>query len=357
MHSRSNGQFSVVTAGTVVANVFQLINNAGVNIAELGTLSAFGTFAGGPALAFRHLDGLTSDSQIAWTQTGAGSERLVIVGPRPVAVNNPPNLDISTTLSTNRIGLEAGDPSATISFVNAGVVARTDTTGGALLNIAASATGAGSASINLTAGKLPNSQVLSLTPTEVTLNNRPIVGIVSGLAAGRPATEADGFTYHETNSKRRTYQFHQASGNWRTLGDIDDTWNISTGAVSFGFSTLNITDQFQYRRIWGTTLEWECEFTLTGVPNPGLLIIVSPVPPATIGLNVGHPVGSAVLLDSGLSRRLGVVIADAAVPTWFSINDPAAGGLNLWNSATNNPITYDNVDGLVAAGRFRCLAG
>jgi hypothetical protein len=323
MHSRSNGQFSVVTAGTVVANIFQLIDGAGNVVGELGQRVVSGVTS--PALLMNTGGGGTG--YLGWRYGGLGVQySVVLAGPGAGA-----RLTLGTSGASNSANLTA------TNTVTINSSAGTLILDGVTVNI----------------GSLYNVQQ----------GGYPIVGVHSGIAAARPGSgggapaPTDGGIYHETDSKRRTYQFHQASGNWRTLGDIDDTWNISTGAVSFGFSTLNITDQFQYRRIWGTTLEWECEFTLTGVPNPGLLIIVSPVPPASIGLNVGHPVGSAVLLDSGLSRRLGVVIADAAVPTWFSINDPAAGGLNLWNSATNNPITYGNVDGLVAAGRFRCLAG
>jgi len=106
-------------ASTVVAQEFVLIDPNGVQVGEFGQ-DPFGR----PGLLFNHNDVLTTDSFLSWTQAGAGTESLFLVGPEGVGqAGQPPSLILSRSpgqkvaalQSVNLVQLiaEASPPDAT----------------------------------------------------------------------------------------------------------------------------------------------------------------------------------------------------------------------------------------------------
>lgn len=79
-------EFAVIVAGVVTASTFQLLNSAGVVVAELGTSSIAGV--GAAALTMNHTDALTTNSALAWTTSPPatpGIESVALQGPTRVA--------------------------------------------------------------------------------------------------------------------------------------------------------------------------------------------------------------------------------------------------------------------------------
>lgn len=143
---------------------------------------------------------------------------------------------------------------------------------------------------------------------------------------------------------------------WRTIGDIASDWTTSAGAVLFNASGTNVTSVMRYRRIWGTTIEWECEWVLGGAPTAGDMTITLPVAVANDGANVGQVVGQGVLLDAGTARYTFTVMSDASSATvMFCNNSP--NGSTTSPVASTNPFTWTTSDAGVASGRYRAAVG
>jgi hypothetical protein len=142
------------------------------------------------------------------------------------------------------------------------------------------------------------------------------------------------------------------SGTFSTVAvRLAPPWITSTGVVRFGGATTNVTSSFRYRRILDTTIEWECQWILTGAPASGTLTITVPVTPDAIGVNCGIPVGQALMLDAGTGRRIGDVLQDVAAPTTFNIDINRTGYLGLVTHSS--PWTWAVSDEGVATGRYR----
>jgi len=121
-------------ASTVVAQEFVLIDPNGVQVGEFGQ-DPFGR----PGLLFNHNDVLTTDSFLSWTQAGAGTESLFLVGPEGVGqAGQPPSLILSRSpgqkvaalQSVNLVQLiaEASPPDATGTSISINGVSHNVTT-------------------------------------------------------------------------------------------------------------------------------------------------------------------------------------------------------------------------------------
>lgn len=111
MHSRSNGQFSVVTAGTIIANVFQLVSTSGTLLAELQPATVnmgFGPYAGAQ-LALEHGDAAFTDSALQWTNPGTpGSvQGATLIGPAPTGTQSA-RLALYRQTGNNGVRLTSG---------------------------------------------------------------------------------------------------------------------------------------------------------------------------------------------------------------------------------------------------------
>jgi hypothetical protein len=93
-------EFAIIVAGIVQAGTFQLVNSAGVVIAELAPYTD-PQYPTNPAaaLALRHLDGAgIADSGLAWTQAppnGAHATRLY--GPQAPEFDRPPQIGLNSS--------------------------------------------------------------------------------------------------------------------------------------------------------------------------------------------------------------------------------------------------------------------
>jgi hypothetical protein len=101
-------------ASLVVAQQFQLLNDAGSVVAELGSTTIGASSAAD--LQMNHLDATTTNSSLAWTQSPiAGQQSVELRGPRPLAGNVTPYV----RLETNGIAqmVSAGLPGPTTTNV------------------------------------------------------------------------------------------------------------------------------------------------------------------------------------------------------------------------------------------------
>lgn len=143
---------------------------------------------------------------------------------------------------------------------------------------------------------------------------------------------------------------------WRTVGTLDTGWTSTTGAVLFNASGTNVSSNMRYRRIFGTTIEWECDWELTGSPAAGNMTITLPVAVTNVGSNAGQVVGRGVLLDSGTARYTFTVMSDASSTTVMFCNRSADGAAT--NSVNDtSPFTWVSGDTGLASGRYRCAVG
>jgi hypothetical protein len=199
MHSRSNGQFSVVTAGTVVASIFQLVNNAGDVVGELGQRTVNGIVS--PALLMNTGGGGTG--YLAWRYGGLGTQYSVVLA--------GPGGNSTLTLGTN-----GASSTATLFAQNTLTV----NTGGSL-NL-------DGATVNI--GSLYNVQQ----------GGYPLVGVHSGPAASRPGSgggapaATDGGIFYETDTNE-TLQYYSSVGQWRR------PWRMPWGNIGFGSRFSNQT--------------------------------------------------------------------------------------------------------------------
>ena len=109
-------EFAVIVAGVVTASTFQLLNSAGVVVAELGApANTNGTNVTiGSAFQLDHLDAQAVESQLVWSQNDpdGSAQSTFLRGPtRPAATLNPPmaGLDLSSNGSTSS-NLYSGAP-------------------------------------------------------------------------------------------------------------------------------------------------------------------------------------------------------------------------------------------------------
>lgn len=115
MHSRSTGQFAVITAGSVTAQTFTLVNPSGVTVGEYLTTLYAG--AVNPSLTFYVNNASYSDGWIRWSnsQPGTGPMFVYLKGPTVVATGNTPLIELSASAATpfSQIALSADRVTAT----------------------------------------------------------------------------------------------------------------------------------------------------------------------------------------------------------------------------------------------------
>lgn len=94
MYSRANGQFSVVTAGEIIGEIFRLVDAAGNDYMTLGLLANWPgyAFGAGPALEMHHGNPLY-DSALAWNYNPTGlTGGWSLYGPRVNPTDRPPSV-------------------------------------------------------------------------------------------------------------------------------------------------------------------------------------------------------------------------------------------------------------------------
>lgn len=223
MHSRSNGQFSVVSAGTIIANIFQLIDGAGNVVGELGQ-RVIGVDTS-PALLMNNSGG-PSAGYLAWRYGGLGSTYSVVLA--------GPGAGARLTLSGS--GASSG---ATLFAENTITV----NTFGSL-----SLSGA-----TVALGSLYN----------VLQGGYPLVGVHASIAAARPGSGGGapaptaGAMYYATDTQ--TLSQYDGSG-WVILSEPSQTWTPTVSSLTVGNGTTTARYKrsdgycdFVYRLDFGST--------------------------------------------------------------------------------------------------------
>lgn len=197
MHSRSNGQFSVVSAGTIIANIFQLIDGAGNVVGELGQ-RVIGVNTS-PALLMNNSGG-PSAGYLGWRYGGVGiTYSVVLAGPGAGA-----RLTLSSSGANSDATLFAQD---TLT-VNTGGTLNID---GVTVNI----------------GSLYNVQQ----------GGYPLVGVHAGIAAARPGSGGGappataGSIYYATDTE--TLSQYDGTG-WVILSEPVTAWTPTVSGLTIG---------------------------------------------------------------------------------------------------------------------------
>lgn len=190
MHSRSNGQFSVVSAGSIIANIFQLLNSSGDIVGELGQRTVNGVAS--PALIMNTGPGGPAAGYLGWRYAGLGTTySVVLAGP-----GNGATLTLWSNGASSFANLTA--QSVTINALGT-------------INISG-------VTINL--GDIYGAR----------MGGYPLVGVHADISAARPGSgggapaPTDGGVYYETDTNE-LLQYYSSVGQWRR------PWRMPWGTI------------------------------------------------------------------------------------------------------------------------------
>jgi hypothetical protein len=310
MHSRSNGQFSVVSAGTIIANIFQLIDGAGNVVGELGQ-RVIGVNTS-PALLMNHGPGGPAASYLGWRYAGLGITYSVVL--------SGPGAGARLTLSNNGAASDGSLFAQNTLTVSAAGTLNLD---GATVNLAS----------------LYN----------VLQGGYPLVGVHAGLAAARPGSGGGappataGSIYYATDTQ--TLSQYDGTG-WVILSEPPQSWaypftNGTLGNGSWSGNYKRGDGWLDFEGIWilGTTS------TIAGVPL-SITLPQNRAENAMIGGMTLH------LWDVSIGEvNIGVIGAGNS-PVLLG-TDSNAVYLRVTNISPTVPFTWANGDRVSFSGRYR----